>query len=154
MRNTAIYLALGLLADGTRDILGMRIENTEGAKFWMKMFNDLKTRGMVDILIAFMDGLKGIGEALYADRCERRFLLCGDSASPAPDVAAKYRLWDLGLRAPATAGFVRHQAAHQNRRLLVEEALQSRRRGLQLMLGQMQQVPTAHDGQAFHVQQR
>jgi len=66
VRNKAIYLALGVLADGTRDILGLWIENTEGAKFWMKVFNDLKTRGVADILIAVTDGLKGIAEALGA----------------------------------------------------------------------------------------
>ena len=64
VRNKAIYLALGVLPDGTRDILGMWIENTEGAKFWMKVFNDLKTRGVADILIAVTDGLKGMPEAL------------------------------------------------------------------------------------------
>ena len=66
VRNKAIYLALGVLPDGTRDILGLWIENTEGAKFWMKVFNDLKTRGVGDILIAVTDGLKGIPEALGA----------------------------------------------------------------------------------------
>jgi transposase-like protein len=66
VRNKAIFLALGILPDGTRDILGLWIENTEGAKFWMKVFNDLKTRGVADILIAVTDGLKGIGEALSA----------------------------------------------------------------------------------------
>jgi transposase-like protein len=66
VRNKAIYLALGVLPDGTRDILGLWIENTEGAKFWMKVFNDLKTRGVNDVLIAVTDGLKGIGEALAA----------------------------------------------------------------------------------------
>ncbi|PRF95937.1 IS256 family transposase, partial [Burkholderia cenocepacia] len=45
VRNKAVYLALGVLPDGTREILGLWIENTEGAKFWMKVFNDLKTRG-------------------------------------------------------------------------------------------------------------
>jgi putative transposase len=64
VRNKAIYLALGVLPDGTRDILGLWIENTEGAKFWMKVFNDLKTRGVADVLIAVTDGLKGIPEAL------------------------------------------------------------------------------------------
>jgi hypothetical protein len=64
VRNKAIYLALGVLPDGSRDILGLWIENTEGAKFWMKVFNDLKTRGVGDILIAVTDGLKGIPEAL------------------------------------------------------------------------------------------
>jgi putative transposase len=66
VRNKAIYLALGVLPDGTRDILGLWIENTEGAKFWMKVFNDLKTRGVADILIAVTDGLKGMPEALEA----------------------------------------------------------------------------------------
>src|SRR5690606_25556063 len=66
VRNKAIYLALGVLPDGTREVLGLWIENTEGAKFWLKVFNDLKTRGVADILIAVTDGLKGIGEALGA----------------------------------------------------------------------------------------
>lgn len=64
VRNKAVYLALGVLADGTRDILGLWIENTEGAKFWMKVFNDLRTRGVNDILIGVADGLKGFPEAL------------------------------------------------------------------------------------------
>jgi len=66
VRNKAVYLALGVQPDGTRDILGIWIENTEGAKFWMKVFNELKTRGVNDILIAVTDGLKGMGEALGA----------------------------------------------------------------------------------------
>ena len=66
VRNKAIYLALGVLPDGTRDILGIWIEDTEGAKFWMKVFNDLKTRGVEDVLIAVTDGLKGMPEALGA----------------------------------------------------------------------------------------
>jgi len=66
VRNKAIYLALGVQSDGTRDILGLWIENTEGAKFWMKVFNDIKTRGVNDILIAVTDGLKGMQEALGA----------------------------------------------------------------------------------------
>lgn len=66
VRSKAVYLALGVLADGTRDILGLWIENTEGAKFWMRVFNDLKTRGVGDILIGVADGLKGFPEALEA----------------------------------------------------------------------------------------
>ena len=66
VRNKAIYLALGVLPDGTRDILGLWVESTEGAKFWIKVFNDLKTRGVDDILIAVTDGLKGMPEALEA----------------------------------------------------------------------------------------
>ena len=66
VRSKAIYLALAVLPDGTRDILGIWIEQTEGAKFWMKVFTDLKTRGCQGILIAVTDGLKGMAEALAA----------------------------------------------------------------------------------------
>jgi putative transposase len=66
VRSKAVYLALAVLPDGSRDILGIWIEHTEGAKFWMKVFTDLKTRGCHDILIAVTDGLKGMSEALAA----------------------------------------------------------------------------------------
>ena len=66
VRSKAVYLALGISSDGSKDILGLWIENTEGAKFWLKVFNDLKTRGVNDILIAVTDGLKGMPEALGA----------------------------------------------------------------------------------------
>jgi putative transposase len=66
VRNKAVYLALGVRRDGTREMLGIWIENTEGAKFWMKVFNDLKTRGVNDLLIAVTDGLTGIEPALGA----------------------------------------------------------------------------------------
>ena len=54
--NKAVYLALGVQADGQRDVLGLWVEQTEGAKFWLKVFNELKTRGCQDILIAVIDG--------------------------------------------------------------------------------------------------
>ena len=66
VRSKAVYLALAVRADGTRDILGLWIEQTEGAKFWLRVFSDLKTRGCEDILIAVTDGLKGMSEALEA----------------------------------------------------------------------------------------
>src|SRR3954470_10697949 len=66
VRSKAVYLALAVLPDGTRDILGIWIEHTEGAKFWMKVFADLKARGCQDILIAVTDGLNGMEEALAA----------------------------------------------------------------------------------------
>ena len=66
VRNKAIYLALGVAADGTKDILGLWIETTEGAKFWLKVMNELKARGVEDILIAVVDGLKGFPEAVEA----------------------------------------------------------------------------------------
>jgi transposase-like protein len=66
VRSKAVYLALAVLPDGSRDILGIWIEQTEGAKFWLKVFTDLKTRGCQDILIAVTDGLKGMSDALAA----------------------------------------------------------------------------------------
>src|SRR5678816_2941106 len=66
VRSKAVYLALAILPDGSRDILGLWIEHSEGAKFWMKVFTDLKTRGCQDILSAVTDGLKGMSEALAA----------------------------------------------------------------------------------------
>jgi putative transposase len=64
VRNKAVYLALGVLPDGTREVLGIWIEQTEGAKFWLKVFNELRSRGVQDILIAVVDGLKGLAEAI------------------------------------------------------------------------------------------
>lgn len=66
VRNKAVYLALGVRRDGTREMLGLWIETTEGAKFWMKVFNDLRIRGVADILIAVTDGLTGMPAALEA----------------------------------------------------------------------------------------
>ena len=57
-------MALGVRRDGTREILRLWIETTEGAKFWMKVFNDLRSRGVLDILIAVTDGLTGMAQAL------------------------------------------------------------------------------------------
>jgi putative transposase len=66
VRNKAVYLALGVRRDGTREMLGIWIENTEGAKFWLKVFNELRNRGTADILIAVTDGLNGMEQALAA----------------------------------------------------------------------------------------
>ena len=64
--NKAVYVALGVRPDGTKDILGLWIEQSEGAKFWLRVMNDLKTRGVEDVLIAIVDGLKGFPEAITA----------------------------------------------------------------------------------------
>jgi putative transposase len=66
VRIKAVYLALAVLPDGSREILGIWIEQTEGAKFWMKVFADLQVRGCRDILIAVTDGLTGMEDALAA----------------------------------------------------------------------------------------
>ncbi len=66
VKNKAVYLALGIRADGRKEVLGLWIEQTEGAKFWLKVFNELKNRGLHDILIAVVDGLGGFPEAIEA----------------------------------------------------------------------------------------
>jgi putative transposase len=66
VKNKAVYVALALDAEGTKHVLGLWIEQTEGAKFWLKVMNDLRTRGLADILIAVVDGLKGFPEAIGA----------------------------------------------------------------------------------------
>jgi putative transposase len=66
VRNKAVYVALGVRPDGTKDVLGLWIEQTEGAKFWLRVMNELKERGVQDILIAVVDGLKGFPEAIAA----------------------------------------------------------------------------------------
>ena len=64
VRNKAVYLALGVQLDGTKDILGLWIEQNEGAKFWLKVMTEMKNRGVQDILLAVVDGLKGFPEAI------------------------------------------------------------------------------------------
>src|SRR5438477_3753496 len=66
VQRRALYLALGVTLDGDRDVLGMWFQETEGAKFWMQVLNDLKTRGVRDILICCVDGLTGFPEAIEA----------------------------------------------------------------------------------------
>jgi len=66
VRNKAVYRALGVTPDGRKEVLGLWIESTEGAKFWLRIVNELRNRGVTDILIAVVDGLKGFPEAINA----------------------------------------------------------------------------------------
>jgi putative transposase len=66
VQRRACYLALGVTVDGDRDVLGMWFQETEGAKFWMQVLTELKQRGVQDILICCVDGLKGFPEAIEA----------------------------------------------------------------------------------------
>lgn len=66
VRNKSVYVALGVTLAGSKEVLGLWIEQSEGAKFWLKVVNELKTRGLRDILIACCDGLKGFPEAIEA----------------------------------------------------------------------------------------
>lgn len=66
VRNKAVYIGLGVRRDGTKEILGLWIEQTEGARFWLRVLNELRNRGVGDVLIAVLDGLKGFPEAIAA----------------------------------------------------------------------------------------
>jgi len=66
VKNEAVYVALGVTRDGSREVLGLWIAENEGAKFWLSVMNELKNRGLQDILIAVVNGLKGFPEAITA----------------------------------------------------------------------------------------
>lgn len=66
VRNKAVHIALGVRADGMKEVLGLWIEQNEGAKFWLRVMNELKNRGVEDVLIAVVDGLKGFPDAIRA----------------------------------------------------------------------------------------
>ena len=66
VQNRACYLALGVTCDGDREVLGLWWQETEGARFWLAVLNDLHRRGVQDVLIACVDGLKGFPEAIEA----------------------------------------------------------------------------------------
>ena len=66
VRNKAVYLAVGVSCAGRKEVLGLWIEQIEGAKFWLSVMNELKARAVADVLIAVVDGLKGFPEAIEA----------------------------------------------------------------------------------------
>jgi putative transposase len=66
VQNKACYLAIGLTLDGRKEVLGMWLESTEGAKFWLRVMTELRNRGVQDILITCCDGLKGFPQAIEA----------------------------------------------------------------------------------------
>ncbi len=76
VRNKAVYLAIGIRCSGYKEILGLWIEQTEGAKFWLKVMTELRTRGTEDILVAVVDGLRGFPEAIESVFPEVRVQTC------------------------------------------------------------------------------
>ena len=72
----AVYLAIAVTMDGVKDVLGMWAAETEGAKFWLSILTELKNRGVKDILIACVDGLKGFPEAIEAAYPRTQVQLC------------------------------------------------------------------------------
>lgn len=76
VRAKAVYLAIGVNMNGHKEVLGLWIAQTEGAKFWLQVVTELKTRGVQDILIACVDGLKGFPEAIEAVYPKAAVQLC------------------------------------------------------------------------------
>ena len=76
VKNKAVYLALGINLDGEKELLGLWIAETEGSKFWLSVFNELKSRGLQDCFIACVDGLKGLPEAIEAVFPQTQVQLC------------------------------------------------------------------------------
>lgn len=76
VRNKAVYLAIGVNMDGSKEVLGMWIAQTEGAKFWLSVVTELKNRGVRDIFIACVDGLKGFPEAIETVYPKTEVQLC------------------------------------------------------------------------------
>lgn len=76
VKNKAVYLALGINLAGEKELLGLWMNETEGAKFWLSVFNDLKSRGVEDCFIACVDGLKGLPEAIEAVFPKTQVQLC------------------------------------------------------------------------------
>ena len=105
VRNKAVYLALAITCQGEKEVLGLWIEQTEGAKFWLKVMNELKTRGTGDILIAVVDGLSGFPDAIatvfpqtavqtcivHLIRNSLAFVSWKDRKTVMPDLRAIYR---------------------------------------------------------------
>ena len=76
VRNKAVYLAIGVNMDGLKEVLGLWIAQTEGAKFWLQVVTELKNRGVMDIFIACVDGLKGFPEAIETVYPQAEVQLC------------------------------------------------------------------------------
>jgi len=105
VRNKAVYLALAITCEGDKEVLGLWIEQTEGAKFWLKVMNELQARGLQDILIAVVDGLTGFPDAIgtvfprtavqtcivHLIRNSLAFVSWKDRRKVMPDLKAVYR---------------------------------------------------------------
>jgi putative transposase len=118
VRNKAVHIALGVRHDGGKEILGLWLEQNEGAKFWLRVMNELKNRGVDDVLLAVVDGLKGFPEAIrmtLTSKTSTSLLLSqstGDHVTKngagmrAPPRCLSRSLPICGVRAPSRACYV------------------------------------------------
>ena len=76
VENRAVYVAIGVTLAGTKEVLGLWTNATEGAKFWLQIVTEIRNRGVNDILIACVDGLKGFPEAIQSVYPKTQVQLC------------------------------------------------------------------------------
>jgi putative transposase len=119
VRARACYLAVGVTVEGERDVLGIWWQESEGAKFWLAVLNDLQRRGVADVLVACVDGLTGFPEAIEAVfpeawvqtcivhqiRNSMRYVAYRDRRQVAADLKPVYRAINADAAAAALAGF-------------------------------------------------
>ncbi len=119
VRSRACYLAVGVSVEGERDVLGIWWQDTEGAKFWLAVLNDLHRRGVSDVLVACVDGLKGFPEAIEAVfpaawvqtcivhqiRSSMRYVAYKDRKAVARDLKPVYRAINADAAGAALAAF-------------------------------------------------
>jgi len=91
VRNKAIHIALGVRANGAKEVLGLWIEQSEGAKFWLRVMNELRNRGVEDIMLAVVDGLKGFPDAITAVFPEAMVQTCWGGRPPVRHRCARMR---------------------------------------------------------------
>ena len=122
VRSRACYLAVGVSVEGERDVLGIWWQETEGAKFWLAVLNDLHRRGVADVLVACVDGLKGFPEAIEAVfpeawvqtcivhqiRNSMRYVAYKDRKAVARDLKPIYRAINADAAEAALAAFDEH----------------------------------------------
>ncbi|MBA9071680.1 hypothetical protein FHR71_005466 [Methylobacterium sp. RAS18] len=114
--NKAVHIALGVRADGSKEILGLWLEQNEGVKFWLRVMNELRNRGVEDVLLAVVDGLKGFPDAIQAVFPEALVQNAGD---------------DLPVVPPLGSGLIPGHERFDHGPLLVREPEQVRHRHLQ-----------------------
>ena len=120
VRNKAVYIALGVRADGAKEILGLWLEQNEGAKFWLRVMNELRNRGVDDMLIAVVDGLRAFRRRstrsfptpspdLYRPPARQSldFVSCKDRKAVAAALKGIYRALDAAAGEAALSAFER-----------------------------------------------
>ncbi len=158
VRNKAIHIALGVRADGTKDVLGLWIEQNEGAKFWLRVMNELKNRGTEDVLLAVVDGLKGFPEAIRAVFPEATVQTCIvhllRHSSPHTEFLTLSERPHPHLHREGAKGVRRQQAQFETGRCILRRDALPEDRGTDGRAGRQAVRPRGDDGHEGHADRR